>query len=76
MTGTDSVLNKKLISINNVKLSLNDIQHDILDKNYDKDPLIIYGLYQGNIGSPNINKKAYSGQNVYNLLKKKCDRIH
>jgi hypothetical protein len=68
LTGTDSVLNKKLISIDNVKLSLNDIQHDILDKNYDKDPLIIYGLYQGNIGSPNINKKAYSGKNVYKLL--------
>jgi hypothetical protein len=35
-------------------MSLDDIQFTILRQNYDNDPLIIYGLYQGNIGGPNI----------------------
>ena len=69
LTGTDSLLDKKLVNIGSVQLSLNDIQYEILDKNYSKEPLIIYGLYQGYIGSPNINKKAFSGKNVYKLLK-------
>jgi len=69
LTGTDSLLDEKLVNIGSLKLSLNDIQYEVLNKNYSKDPLIIYGLYQGYIGSPNINKKAFSGKNVYKLLK-------
>jgi len=70
LTGSDSLLDAKLININGIELSLNDIHHKILYKNYHKDPLVIYGLYQGHIGGPNINKKAYTGKNVYTLLKK------
>ncbi|WP_076926019.1 DUF547 domain-containing protein [Pseudoalteromonas sp. EB27] len=69
LTGPDSLLDKKLVNIGSLQLSLSDIQYGILDKNYSKEPLIIYGLYQGYIGSPNINKKAFSGENVYKLLK-------
>jgi len=69
LTGPDSLLDKKLVNIGSLQLSLSDIQYRILDKNYSKEPLIIYGLYQGYIGSPNINKKAFSGKNVYKLLK-------
>lgn len=69
LTGPDSLLDKKLVNIGSLQLSLSDIQYGILDKNYNKEPLIIYGLYQGYIGSPNINKKAFSGKNVYKLLK-------
>ncbi|KGJ96199.1 DUF547 domain-containing protein [Colwellia psychrerythraea] len=69
LTGSNSLLDEKLINIDGIELSLNDIHHDILYKNYYKNPLIIYGLYQGNIGGPNINKKAYTGKNVYRLLK-------
>lgn len=68
LTGPDSLLDKKLVNIGSLQLSLSDIQYGILDKNYSKEPLIIYGLYQGYIGSPNINKKAFSGKNVYKLL--------
>ncbi|XQF90140.1 DUF547 domain-containing protein [Pseudoalteromonas espejiana] len=59
LTGPDSLLDKKLVNIGSLQLSLSDIQYGILDKNYRKEPLIIYGLYQGYIGSPNINKKAF-----------------
>jgi len=69
LTGPDSLLDKKLVNIGSLQFSLSDIQYGILDKNYRKEPLIIYGLYQGYIGSPNINKKAFSGKNVYKLLK-------
>lgn len=71
----DSLLNRKLIMIDGVKLSLNNIQHDILDNNYGKNPLIFYGLYQGNIGGPNITKNAYSGSNVFKELKKNAERF-
>ena len=40
----------------------------ILKQNYDSNPLVIYGLYQGNIGGPNIRKAAYSGKYVYGDL--------
>jgi len=69
LTSSDSLLDKKLINIGDITLSLNDIQHDILFTKYNKDPLIMYGLHQGMIGSPRINKTAYLGKNVYELLK-------
>jgi hypothetical protein len=58
----------KSIDVARIPLSLNDIQFTILRHNYDNNPLIIYGLYQGIIGGPNIRKIAYSGRNVYGEL--------
>jgi hypothetical protein len=65
LVGKNSVLSKKILQVAGVPLSLNDIQFTILRQNYENDPLIIYGLYQGNIGSPNIRKSAYTGKDVY-----------
>jgi hypothetical protein len=69
LTSGSSILDDKLIKVSEISLSLNDIHHNILFNKYDKDPLIIYGLYQGIIGGPNIRDKAYTGNNVYNSLK-------
>ncbi|MCH9694047.1 MAG: DUF547 domain-containing protein [Gammaproteobacteria bacterium] len=66
--GKNSILDKKLLTVEGVSLSLNDIQHTILKENYDRDPLVIYGLHQGIIGSPNIRRSAYTGANVYAAL--------
>ena len=66
--GKDSILAKKLLVVEGVSLSLNDIQYTILKQNYDGNPLVIYGLYQGIIGSPNIRKSAYTGKTVYDAL--------
>jgi hypothetical protein len=66
--GKDSILSQKLLTVEGVPLSLNDIQFAILQKNYDSNPLILYGLYQGNIGSPGVRTTAYSGANVYDAL--------
>lgn len=65
LEGKNSVLSKKTLMVAGVPLSLNDIQFTILRQNYDNDPLVIYGLYQGIIGGPNIRKSAYTGKYVY-----------
>ena len=69
LTGKRSLLDQKLLTVAGVPLSLNDIQHKILKENYNGDPLIMYGLYQGIIGGPNIRKSAYTGDRVYEALK-------
>jgi hypothetical protein len=69
LLGKKSIFDKKLLTVAGIPLSLNDIQFTILRQNYNNDPLIIYGLYQGNIGGPNIRRKAYTGADVYRSLK-------
>ena len=68
ITGKKSILAKKLLTVGEVPLSLNDIQFTILRQNYENNPLIIYGLHQGIIGGPNIRKKAYKGTTVWRQL--------
>jgi len=65
LVGKKSIMSKKTLMVAGVPLSLNDIQFTILRQNYENNPLIIYGLYQGIIGGPNIRKAAYSGKYVY-----------
>ncbi len=65
LVGEDSVLSKKTLTVAGIPLSLDDIQFTILRQNYDNSPLVIYGLYQGIIGGPNIRKSAYTGKYVY-----------
>jgi hypothetical protein len=66
--GKKSIFAKKLLTVAGIPLSLNDIQFIILYENYDANPLIIYGLYQGIIGGPNIRKAAYVGNDVWRAL--------
>ena len=68
LTGKKSILSQKLLNVAGIPLSLDDIEFTILKQNYDSNPLIIYGLYQGIIGGPNIRKSAYTGENVYRNL--------
>ena len=68
LQGRKSILSKNLVTVAGVSLSLNDIQFIILKQNYNNNPLIMYGLYQGIIGGPNIRRRAYTGENVYRNL--------
>lgn len=68
LTGRKSILTPKLLTVAGVELSLDDIRHVILKQNYDGNPLVMYGLYQGIIGGPNIRKRAYTGENVHRYL--------
>lgn len=65
LVGKDSILARKTLTVAGIPLSLNDIQFTILKQNYNGNPLILYGLYQGIIGGPNIRKTAYTGKYVY-----------
>ncbi|MGB0495426.1 MAG: DUF547 domain-containing protein [Kangiellaceae bacterium] len=68
--GDDSILDKKLIVVDGIKLSLNNIQYDIILPNYNENPNVIYGFFQGIIGAPNLRSEAYTGKNVQIQLKK------
>ncbi|MEX0298656.1 MAG: DUF547 domain-containing protein [Kordiimonas sp.] len=63
----DSIWNQKLLNVAGVSLSLNDIQHTILPNKWDSQ-LIIYGLYQGYIGGPSVQKAAFTNKNIDTLL--------
>ncbi len=63
------IVDEKILNVAGVPLSLNDIHHKILMPKFDNNPLIIYGLYQGYIGGPNIRRQAYTGKNVFRYLK-------
>jgi hypothetical protein len=69
LTGKNSFLSEKLITVAGVPLSLDDIQFRILKPNHNDNPLILYGLYQGIIGGPNIRRSAYTGDDVYRARK-------
>jgi hypothetical protein len=75
LVGKKSFLDEKILNVAGVPLSLNDIQYTILAGNYDNDPRIMYGLYQGNIGGPNIRKRAYSGENVDRFLQDNAEEF-
>lgn len=68
VAGKKAVQKEKLLNVAGVPLSLDDIQYEILGPNYDNNPLVMYGLYQGIIGGPNIRKSAYTGANVWRNL--------
>lgn len=61
------LLNDKVLTVAGEQLSLNDIQFAILKEKYDE-PVVIYGLFQGNIGGPSIRDEAYTGKRVWRQL--------
>ena len=66
--GKPSLWDEKLLTVEGVPLSLNDIQNNILIRHW-KTPMVIYGLYQGAIGGPSLPNRAFTGVNVNRLLK-------
>ncbi|KAA9130169.1 DUF547 domain-containing protein [Marinihelvus fidelis] len=75
LTGRKSFLDQKVITVAGHELSLNDIQHGILATNYPDDPMVMYGLYQGIIGGPNIRKGAYYGATVRRQLQDNAEEF-
>jgi hypothetical protein len=62
------------VTINGMSLSLRNIRQDIVYRNW-SDPLVIYGFFHGDIGSPSIQRKAYSGQTVQQTLSFSADEF-
>lgn len=75
LNGRKSILDQKTLTVSGVSLSLNDIRHTILPANYDNDPMVLYGLYQGVIGGPNIRKRAYTADNVRRYLQENAEEF-
>ncbi|MEP1229146.1 MAG: DUF547 domain-containing protein [Litorimonas sp.] len=57
----------KILTINGQSLSLRDIRENIVYKNW-KDPIVQYGFFLGDIGSPSIHRKAFTAENVKTIL--------
>ncbi|HKK31072.1 MAG TPA: DUF547 domain-containing protein [Alphaproteobacteria bacterium] len=58
---------KKLVTVEREKLSLNDIEHRIIRPIW-RDPRIHYGVNCASVGCPNLAKTAYRGTNVDAML--------
>ncbi len=75
LTGEESILDKKILSVDNVQLSLNDIHYRVLPVLYPDSTLYIYGLHQGIKGSPNIRTKAFAASDVKQKLKENAQEF-
>ncbi len=58
---------KKLVTVNDLNLSLDDIEHKIL-RGLWKDPRVHYAVNCASIGCPNLAKTAYTGENLESML--------
>lgn len=62
------------VNLNGMELSLRNIRQDIVYANW-SNPLVIYGFFHGDIGSPSIQRKAYAGETVQNTLSFSADEF-
>lgn len=66
---SDGPWDKKLVTIEEIELSLNDIEHRILRPIW-KDNRVHYAVNCASIGCPNLQPKAFTAKNTDFLLKK------
>ncbi|XQF89892.1 DUF547 domain-containing protein [Pseudoalteromonas espejiana] len=69
-----NILDEKFLDVSGHSLSLNDIQAIVFQKFKNK-PVVMYGFYQGNIGSPNLRPEAYTGKKVFHQLEDNGDEF-
>jgi len=62
-----SLHDARIIRINGVDLSPNDIRFHIVQAGWD-DPRIIYGFYSGAVGGPALQDRAFTGASVWRQL--------
>ena len=60
---------KKVVKVNGVDLSLDDIEHKIL-RGFWKEPRVHYAVNCASIGCPNLAQDAFTGKNLEELLEK------
>jgi hypothetical protein len=66
--GTDeSVFEAKILNVAGTRLSLNDIRLRIVFAQWD-DPRVMYGFFNGSVGSPEISRNAFNGERVWEQL--------
>lgn len=57
----------KFITLRGIPLSLRDIRENIVFRNW-KNPKVMYGFWRGEIGGPELQAHAFTGENVSSLL--------
>ena len=57
----------RFITIKGIPVSLRDIREDIVFRHW-RDPKVIYGFWRGEIGGPELQQFAFTGDNVGGLL--------
>ena len=57
----------KFITLRGIPVSLRDIREDIVFRHW-KNPKVIYGFWRGEIGGPELQRHAFTGENVSSLL--------
>jgi hypothetical protein len=63
----ENVFEAKILHVNGVPLSLNDIRLRIVYPQWD-DPRVIYGFFNGAIGGPELARDAYDGTRIWSQL--------
>ena len=58
---------RKLVTVNGERLSLDNIEHDILRAHF-KDPRVHYAVNCASYGCPNLAEKAFTGENLEEML--------
>lgn len=57
----------RFITIRGIPVSLRDIREEIVFRHW-RDPKVIYGFWRGEIGGPELQPHAFTGDNVASLL--------
>ncbi|NCP14240.1 MAG: DUF547 domain-containing protein [Sphingomonadales bacterium] len=57
----------KFITLRGIPVSLRDIREEIVFRHW-RDPKVIYGFWRGEIGGPELQRHAFTGENVSSLL--------
>jgi hypothetical protein len=57
----------RFITVEGIKLSPRDIREQIVYRHW-KDPVVMYGFWRGEIGSPSLQREAFNADNVGRLL--------
>ncbi len=65
---SDSPYFEKSLQVAGIDISLHDIKYKIVPAKFGYDPLLVYGFFQGHIGGPSIQTKAFTGQHVWQKL--------
>jgi hypothetical protein len=63
----EDVFEAKILTVAGVPLSLNDIRLRIVYAQWD-DPRVMYGFFNGSIGSPEIRNEAFDGRRIWSQL--------
>tara|TARA_R110002073_G_scaffold52578_6_gene136594 strand:- start:3432 stop:4637 length:1206 start_codon:yes stop_codon:yes gene_type:complete len=69
-----SVFEDKILNINGIDMSLNEIRNKIILEIW-PNPLVLYGMYQGTIGGPNLRRSAFTGKRVYEQLEDNAEEF-